>query len=123
MFEQMPATACAKGLIVGSYRSDNRDSYLDWQEFAEDSLFEFLLDHQGFDEASQGTMLPVMMQRQSSSGALDQVTDLLQLLRIEFPHAVLDIPYLYSGFSPHFAALVFDTGQQYLAVFLKRSHS
>jgi hypothetical protein len=114
-------TDYVKGLIVGTYRSHDRDSYMDWQEFLEDSLFEFLTDHQGFDDAEQGSILPLLMQRQTSTATLHHVTDLLQLLRVEHPQVMLDIPYLYCGINPHFMALVFDNCQQYLAVFLRRS--
>ena len=116
-------TDYVKGLVVGTYRSQDRDSYMDWQEFLEDSLFEFLADHQGFDDVDQGQILPLLMQRQTSTHTLDYVTDLLQLLRVELPQAMLDIPYLYCGINHHFVALVFDNSQQYLAVFLRRSSS
>jgi len=107
-------------LIVGSYRSHSRDRYLDCQEFLEDALFEFLGDQHGFDEAQQDSMLPLTLRRQMSAGLIRFATELLQQLRIEVPLPALDIPYLYTGVSRHLAALVLDTGQQYLAVFFRR---
>lgn len=113
-------TDYVKGLVVGTYRSHDRDSYMDWQEFLEDSLFEFLTDHQAFDDVDRGNLLPLLMRRQTSTATLHHVMDLLQLMRVELPQTMLDIPYLYCGISPHFMALVFDNSQQYLAVFARR---
>lgn len=107
-------------LIVSSYRSQSRDVYLDCQEFLEDALFEFLGDQHGFDEAQQGSLLPITLRRQMSAGLIRFATELLQQLRIEVPLPALDIPYLYTGVSRHLTALVLDTGQQYLAVFFRR---
>lgn len=108
------------GLVVSSYRSQSRDGYLDCQEFLEDALFEFLGDQGGFDEAQQGNLLPLTVHRQMSTSLKSFVIELLRQLRIEVPMPVLDMPYLYAGVSRHLAALVFDTGHHYLAVFFRR---
>lgn len=106
--------------MVSAYRSHDRHSYLDVQEFVEDSLYDYIDDNLAFDTALQDSILPVDFQRQLSTAAIDYARDLLTLLRIELPVSFLDIPYLYTCSNTRFAALIFDNSVEYLAVFLTR---
>lgn len=105
-------------LVVGSYRCDTRSTYLDLQEFVEDSVFEFMDRLCHFNLDARPSLMEFTVRRQLNPDVIGYGQQLLHLIQADTFERTLDLPYLYTYFAPDFRVFIFDNGQSYLAVFV-----
>lgn len=111
--------AAGGALVVGSWRCDSRSSYLDLQEFIEDSMFEFIDASCGFDLGDDDSWVDFTLHRQREPEVLNLGQKLLQIINVDSFGQILDLPYVYAHMARDFWVFVFDNCQSYLAVFVK----
>ena len=111
------ATPCHS---ICAYNSQDRESYLDLQEFVEDTLFSFVEDASDIDFEDLDALLPIAMERQSTPQSLITTRLLIQYLKLNGISFALDLPYLYAAATGNFLAIAVDDSQSFTAIYIRR---